>query len=713
MAILVNNRTQETCAAPGTGTVTLLGAVTGYRTFSAGIGANNLTYYTIADQTGSNWEVGIGTVGSGGTTLIRTTVLDSSNSGSLTNFSSGTQLVYSDYPANAAVLQTDVGTAPNQIPLNQYLGKLAFEDVLDTVSNNPYYDTQISDVEPTLNLDFVNSKTLDSRITFTRSTTATYYDGKTSAVAEQNLFLYSQTFGNAAWVSTNNTITTGITDPASGTTAQTLTASASNSTFYQTVTLTATANTVSFYVQRVTGTGTINFTLDGTNFTAISAPTGSWVRYSITATPTAGAKTVGIQIVTSGDAINIAFGQLENRSSATAYNVTTTTAITNYIPALQTAAINQARLDYNPVTGTPNGLLIEEQRTNLLTYSSDYTQSVWTKLNSTVTATANIAPDGTQNAQLIIPSTASGGHNVYELFTPSVSTAYTVTGYFKAGGYNFCTLYLNGTGLGAFSYFNLSTGALGTIGNSGTGSTPSATITSVGNGWYRCSLTQTSAATVGSCQVSYQANFADNQGTWTGNGFSGIYIWGAQLEAGAFPTSYIPTVASQVTRSGDLASMTGTNFSSWYNISQGSLYVEAANMPSVNQTAFYATINNTTYQSSFSIWKGNSALSGDGNLIGTTRVSQSGSPYFTVLNSGVAANSSMKAVASYTLISSLSISANGNAAVSQTFSIPQPYTPVALRIGGRDDGYQINGNIRKLQYYPQALSNAELQEMTS
>ena len=164
-------------------------------------------------------------------------------------------------------------------------------------------------LRPSLLLDFANERALDSRITFSRSTTAVYYDGKTSALAEQNLFLYSQTFGNAAWVSTNNTITTGITDPAGTTTAQTLTASAGNSTFYQTVTLTATANTVSFYVQRVTGTGTINFTLDGTNFTAISAPTGSWARYNITATPTAGAKTVGIQIVTSGDAINIAFAQ--------------------------------------------------------------------------------------------------------------------------------------------------------------------------------------------------------------------------------------------------------------------------------------------------------------------------------------------------------------------------------------------------------------------
>ena len=136
MAILVNNRVQETCSAPGTGTVTLLGAVSQYRSFSAGIGSNNLTYYVIADQTGTNWEVGIGTVGSTGTTLARTIVLDSSNGGSLTNFSSGTQAVWVDYPANAAVLQTDVGTNPNQIPLNQYLGTMAYQDIVNYDPSN-------------------------------------------------------------------------------------------------------------------------------------------------------------------------------------------------------------------------------------------------------------------------------------------------------------------------------------------------------------------------------------------------------------------------------------------------------------------------------------------------------------------------------------------------------------------------------------------------
>jgi len=67
-----------------------------------------------------------------------------------------------------------IGSKPNQVSVNGDLGKLAFMDIVDTVSNNPYYDTAISDVQPTLNLDFVNSKVVDPRITFARSTTATY-----------------------------------------------------------------------------------------------------------------------------------------------------------------------------------------------------------------------------------------------------------------------------------------------------------------------------------------------------------------------------------------------------------------------------------------------------------------------------------------------------------------------------------------------------------
>jgi len=109
MAFLVKDRVQETCAAPGTGTLTLLGAATGYQSFSSAIGANNTTFYTIADQGGANWEVGLGTIGAGGTTLARTTIFASSNGGSVVNFSSGIQNVWCDYPAGKAAIQDASG----------------------------------------------------------------------------------------------------------------------------------------------------------------------------------------------------------------------------------------------------------------------------------------------------------------------------------------------------------------------------------------------------------------------------------------------------------------------------------------------------------------------------------------------------------------------------------------------------------------------------
>lgn len=101
MAFVVKDRVQESANAPGTGTVTLLGAVLGFESFSASIGNSNTTYYCIADQGGNNWEVGIGTVGAG--TLARTIILSSSNSDAIVNFSSGTQTVFCTYPAEVSV----------------------------------------------------------------------------------------------------------------------------------------------------------------------------------------------------------------------------------------------------------------------------------------------------------------------------------------------------------------------------------------------------------------------------------------------------------------------------------------------------------------------------------------------------------------------------------------------------------------------------------
>jgi hypothetical protein len=103
MAFVLADRVRETTTTTGTGSVTLAGAVTGFQTFAA-IGNANITYYTIAGQGTSEWEVGIGTYTSSGTTLSRDTVLASSNSGSLVNFSAGTKDVFCDYPAGRAVI---------------------------------------------------------------------------------------------------------------------------------------------------------------------------------------------------------------------------------------------------------------------------------------------------------------------------------------------------------------------------------------------------------------------------------------------------------------------------------------------------------------------------------------------------------------------------------------------------------------------------------
>lgn len=103
MAFVLADRVRETTTSTGTGTITLAGAVTGFQTFAA-IGNANTTYYTIAGQGTSEWEVGIGTYTSSGTTLARNTVLASSNSGSLVNFSAGTKDVFCDYPAGRAVV---------------------------------------------------------------------------------------------------------------------------------------------------------------------------------------------------------------------------------------------------------------------------------------------------------------------------------------------------------------------------------------------------------------------------------------------------------------------------------------------------------------------------------------------------------------------------------------------------------------------------------
>jgi len=111
MALVVKDRVKETTTTTGTGTLTLAGAATGFQSFSV-VGDGNTTYYAIYDSASGDWEVGVGTYTSSGTTLSRDTVLESSNAGSLVSFGSGSKDVFVTYPAERSVYLDAAGNAP-------------------------------------------------------------------------------------------------------------------------------------------------------------------------------------------------------------------------------------------------------------------------------------------------------------------------------------------------------------------------------------------------------------------------------------------------------------------------------------------------------------------------------------------------------------------------------------------------------------------------
>ena len=589
------------------------------------------------------------------------------------------------------------------------------------------------EIKPSLNLDFANTKKLDSRITFSRPTVGTYYDGQTVAKAEENLFLRSQEFDNASWNKIRLTVTTNNTTAPDGTNTAEETIQASGQTLngvvFQTTTgvigqtysasAFAKANTKNYAFVFIQDGATLrgaNFDLtSGTVGTIESGVTASivsevdgWYRCIVTRTiSTSTVLSSGVYhrdtdnsttVVDSGG-IYLWGAQLEQRDTVTAYTPTTTQPITNYIPTLLSAPANTARFDHNPVTGESLGLLVEEQRTNLLLRSEEFENASWLKFASTVVPNSIVAPDGTLTADKVVATATSASYHGLQSnvgITVSSGTSYTWSVYAKAGEYNWIGV-IAYTGLQSFfSWVNLSDGTLGTsaIGNS-------VSISPVGNDWYKISLTRTTVDTT-TYFICYASNAEGTAGagpTYTGDGYSGIYIWGAQLEAGAFPTSYIKTEASQVTRSADSASMTGANFSEWYRQDEGTLYAEAIT-------------NSTGVPSFFSVSDGTSANrlqlrknSTQGNVSmvreNATQVS---------ITAGSWTTSLQKASVSYK-VNDVALSSGGSAVATDT-SVILPIVNQA-EIGYGYGSVHANGHIKKIAYYPARLTNTQLQALTS
>jgi hypothetical protein len=212
--------------------------------------------------------------------------------------------------------------------------------------------------------------------------------------------------------------------------------------------------------------------------------------------------------------------------------------------------------------GSCPALLLEPQRTNLALQSESFDNAGWGKVNTTITAnvSATLDPSGGNNADKFIATTTNSTHNIGQ--TGFASGAYSFTVYAKAAEETSMSLWLRGNTVRA--EFNLSNGTISNI------TVTSATITSVGNGWYRCSVYDSTPGTTATI-------YGRGGGTYAGNATDGFYIFGAQLELGAYPTTYIPTTTASATRIADSYGRDNIYTNGLITSSGGTWFVELRN----------------------------------------------------------------------------------------------------------------------------------------
>ena len=366
---------------------------------------------------------------------------------------------------------------------------------------------------------------------------------------------------------------------------------------------------------------------------------------------------------------------------------------------IEAVAIDGPRFDYDPVTLAPKGLLIEEQRTNLLTYSSEFDNAAWVKSNLTVTPDASLSPAGAMGAdQFVVTST--GNANMRQPANLSASTAYTFTVFCR--GINvqpakgIALRVRNSAGTSDvrvnIRLDNATAGAPSIAGSEFSGA--SSSLTTVGNGWLRATLSFTSVNALTGSQAEIWYGFYGGSAPTDGD----IYLWGAQLEVGAFPTSYIPTTTAAATRAADVATMTGANFSNWYRQDEGTLFAEASTYS--GYTAIIAFIG-----------------ADDNNRIQIAHDAIS-STIFRIVNAGVGSNPANIASAKGGFKAALAYK-QGDAAASASGSAVTTASPPAFVAHSRlilgqnaASGLFINGHIRRISYFPRRLSNSELEGIT-
>jgi hypothetical protein len=387
---------------------------------------------------------------------------------------------------------------------------------------------------------------------------------------------------------------------------------------------------------------------------------------------------------------------------------------------IKIAAANSPRFDhsYNPTTGEIEslGLLVEEARTNLLLRSEDFS-ATWVKSSDTVLTTdIDISPDGQNTADKLSAGTSNFPQIAQQVTPPSFTSVHTFSVFVKSAGIPAVQLRVRNASAPTNYFralFDLTTGQVSIQFTSfGNGVFISYDSKYFGNGWWRFSITGT-ADTTGTILQPLVILQKDLLGTVADSTNSsptdGVLLWGAQLEEGSFPTSYIPTTASTVTRSADSATMTGTNFSSWYNPSEGTILAQALHRrlyDGVDRFPRIASIRQIeasvadSIELIYAVRVENQTSAVPGIRVNNVLVA---SPFF------VGEHNNKKQALAYAVDNVIGASGGTLSSLDTSANIPI----VNMLLIGRSTAIEnINGTIAQLTYYPTRLPNNILQNLT-
>lgn len=532
--------------------------------------------------------------------------------------------------------------------------------------------------------------------------------------ADHNMILRSEELDNtASWVSTIGG--TGVTPvrTANNATAPDGTATADTITFNtaagttssdfsliaQTFTLgyTGVPITVSFWIRGTVGGEVIltRWSVANSNYTKITA-TPQWQRVSFTQTATSGGDVqIGVRQNISGHGTINASATVElwgvqvNHGSIPLGYKRTTNAVDHSTP----------RFDYDPTTLAPRGLLIEGSATNVCLQSTAVRSGpAWSTVSLTTQGPSILAPDGTNSGVEIVASNGIAGSSAYstQSITAAALATCTFSVFLKPKGVAVDTNLILQARDGASVFlsnfvvgFNHSTYQVSIV-SSGTWTATSSNVVPFGNGWYRVSMTGTTPATTASILMSIR-------NAQTGNGTDGVYAWGAQMEDSGAASSYIPTGSSNVQRASESCSFTGTNFSSWYNQTEGTLLAQILTGYSGGspQSHLLCTLDSDVFKRLIFI-----------SHTFDTASCYDGSTVTTAL--GDVTGSISKIASAYTQ-SQKSICSNGGAVATGTVE-PGYSTATSLLLGSSstsESTYFLN-----LKFWPTRLSNAQMQSIT-